>query len=133
MPGQPRLTVRHTYNAAGFLAELTDVSSLPSSRCGAWTAATSTTHLTQGTYGNGLVTERSYDDLTGRLKELNGGAIYALAYSYDANGLVKSRADSVTARHETFRYDSLIGCALAPRARRWRSRHGIRLTTSWAI
>jgi hypothetical protein len=62
--------------------------------------------LTRGTYGNGLVTERSYD-VAGRLKELNGGSMYALAYSYDPNGLIKSRTDSVKARHETFGYDAL--------------------------
>jgi RHS repeat-associated protein len=107
VPGQPRLKVGQTYNAAGYLAELADISSPAVKSLWRVDGRNLDDALTRATYGNGLVTERSYDDVTGRLKELNGGAIYALAYSYDANGLVKSRADSVKARGERFLYDSL--------------------------
>jgi hypothetical protein len=56
--------------------------------------------LTQGTYGNGLVTKRLYDDATGRLNKLDVASIHSLAYSYHANGLVKSRSDPERGRHE---------------------------------
>ena len=74
----------------GFLAELADVSSPAVRSLWRVDGRNLDDALTQATYGNGVVVERSYD-VTGRLKELNGGAIYALAYSYDANGLVKTR------------------------------------------
>src|SRR5262249_13086678 len=63
--------------------------------------------LTQGTYGNGVTTVRSYDDVTGRLATINDGGIFARSYKYDPRGRVHVRSAAVDGRDETFEDDVL--------------------------
>jgi RHS repeat-associated protein len=63
-------------------------------------------------YGNGLSTDRVYNQRTGRLEMVHSGigadsrAQY-LRYTYDVLGNVLSRADEALKRSETFTYDGL--------------------------
>jgi len=63
--------------------------------------------LTESTLGNGVVAERQYHNVTGRLEEIHAGPLSSLVYAYSENGLVQSRADYATGRSEVFEYDSL--------------------------
>ncbi len=76
--------------------------------------------VTQMTYGNGVVTQRSYDEMF-RLKRVytmdpNGVSIQDLNYSYDSVGNIKTIVDHVNSADQTFTYDHLnrLTRAVAP-------------------
>ncbi|MCP3142910.1 RHS repeat-associated core domain-containing protein [Pyxidicoccus xibeiensis] len=75
-------------------------------------AATLTGQLSQETYGNGVVTRRLYD-VMGRLRFIDsklgpaGPPVQALAYTYEANGNLRSRHDRLAKTSEDFAYDAL--------------------------
>lgn len=64
-------------------------------------------------YGNGLVTTRTYDPVTGRLSTINtgGGSIQNNEYEWRSNGTLESRlvrtSGGVIDKEETFTYDNL--------------------------
>jgi RHS repeat-associated protein len=80
-----------------------------------WTANASDARglLTQETLGNGLVTNRAFDGVTGRLKTIQTGpgggtGIQNLAYTWDLAGNLGSRKDvNQSNLTETFFYDNL--------------------------
>jgi len=63
------------------------------------------------TFGNGVTTERQYEELTGYLhtiKTKHGStSIQQLSYDYDPNGNLKQRKDELSGITESFGYDAL--------------------------
>ncbi|MCB1236481.1 MAG: VCBS repeat-containing protein [Verrucomicrobiae bacterium] len=100
--------IRNEYNARGFLAAVRDA------HTGAifWSAG-SYNHrgqLTRETFGNGLVSDRTYDPDTGWLTGIATGAagtplVQELAFGYNALGNLTSRIDPLHNIYETFGYD----------------------------
>lgn len=64
-------------------------------------------HTTSKTYANGKNTSSSYDNVTLRLTSLSTPGLQNLTYSYDKVGNIKSIADGISGRTETFIYDDL--------------------------
>jgi RHS repeat-associated protein len=67
-------------------------------------------HIVQETAGNGFVTVRGYDQLTGRLLSIVGGSNpvgQSLSYTYDLMGNSLTRVDSSNSVAESFTYDAL--------------------------
>jgi RHS repeat-associated protein len=111
--GRPRFTVQRSYAGTGYLDSVSEID-------GAgrlfWQvlARNADDRLLTGRLGNGLFEGHSYDDATGRLQGITDSPsadltspVFALAYAYSDDGLVKSRTDSVAQRTETFDYDPL--------------------------
>jgi RHS repeat-associated protein len=66
--------------------------------------------LTQETAGNGIVSTRGFDPLTGRLTSVaagSGNSVANLGFAYDALGNLASRSDSHTFGSESFTCDAL--------------------------
>jgi len=63
------------------------------------------------TFGNGVTTERHYEELTGYLSTITtkhgGTSIQQQSYLYDPNGNLKQRADALSGVTESFGYDAL--------------------------
>ena len=81
-----------------------------------WGGGTSATaldaegHLLQQTYGNGVVTQQTYNAANGRITGLVAGAYHGvqnLSYTYDNLGNIWSRNDANQTLLESFTYDSL--------------------------
>ncbi len=101
-------TARYGYNSLGFANQLQD----DATSQGFWTANAMDAdgHLTQQTAGNGLVTTRGFDPLTGRLTSVatgTGSAVQNLSFGYDRLGNLTSRSDANTSVSESFNYDGL--------------------------
>lgn len=69
-------------------------------------------HVTAATFGNGLITTRTYDPNTGMLQAEAAGAggtssVLQQAYTWDADGNLASRQDLNAGLTETFTYDNL--------------------------
>ncbi|CCD94777.1 hypothetical protein BRAO375_3690005 [Bradyrhizobium sp. ORS 375] len=101
-------TARYGYNSLGFANQLQD----DATSQGFWTANAMDAdgHLTQQTAGNGLVTTRGFDPLTGRLTSVatgTGSAVQNLSFGYDRLGNLTSRSDANTNVSESFNYDGL--------------------------
>ncbi|MEW6562799.1 MAG: NAD(+)--dinitrogen-reductase ADP-D-ribosyltransferase [Pseudomonadota bacterium] len=95
-------TVSNTYNADGYLTGVG----------GFWAANSMDAmgHLTQQTYGNGVVTTQVFDPDTGKLKQQLAGvgnAVQNTSYKYDSLGNLKTRVDAVNGLTETYSYDNL--------------------------
>lgn len=66
--------------------------------------------VTQETFGNGVVTNHSFDPQTGRQLAITAGAnngVMNQSYTYDSIGNVQSRVDPLAGTNETFQYDVL--------------------------
>lgn len=104
-------SVKHVYNALGYLAEIRRNNS---ANVLYWqlNAMDAEGHITKETYGNGVVTARSYTPQNGRLQNIGatpaggaGGEIQSDGYFYDTLGNLSMRAtDSGT---DVFQYDDL--------------------------
>jgi len=96
------LTVKQDYNALGYLVEVRN----NATNALYWRAdqMDAEGHVTQETYGNGVVTERGYQADTGRLQNITGylGAsqIQGHAYVYDTIGNVTIVADGPASQLE---------------------------------
>jgi len=89
-------SVKHVYNALGYLAEVRKASD--NTLYWRADAMDAEGHLTKETYGNGIVTERSHAADTGRLQNITantagGQQIQGQAYLYDTIGNVAIYAD----------------------------------------
>ncbi|MGC2780213.1 MAG: RHS repeat-associated core domain-containing protein [Bradyrhizobium sp.] len=101
-------TARYGYNTLGFANQLQDDTNAQS--YWAANAMDADGHLTQQTAGNGLVTSRVFDPLTGRLASVAtgvGSAVQNLSFGYDRLGNLTSRSDANTNVSESFNYDEL--------------------------
>ena len=111
-----RFKVKRMYTGTGYelAAAEVDVPATPTF----WTvnARNVDDQLVDGSFGNGLVDHRTYYPTTGRLRSIEDGhsggpggvlPLFSLQYDYYPGGQVKSRADSIRSRGETFTYDSI--------------------------
>ena len=64
-------------------------------------------HTTVKSYANGKSTNYGYDSATLRLTSLAASGIQNLGYSYDKVGNIKTIADGISGRTESFSYDDL--------------------------
>jgi RHS repeat-associated protein len=101
-------SAQYVYTALGYLSQLKDAAG----GFVFWTANAMNAEgqLTQQTAGNGVVTNRAFDPLTGRLTGVTAGAsnsIANLGFAYDALGNLASRSDNLTFGTEAFGYDNL--------------------------
>lgn len=103
------LAVQNTYTAGlGFLKTVVDT------RTGGalWTAnaVDAVGHLTQYTYGNGVVTTNQFFATSARLSSMQAGAgngVQNLSVSHDNAGQLLSRIDALTGVTATYTYDEL--------------------------
>lgn len=109
-PSTYALQVQYGY-ANGVLQTVTDVSDTPNVTV--WTANTADPmgHVTEETLGNGIVTNRSFDAVTGWLGSaesgLGGGSgVKNLAFLYDEMGDVAQRQDNNLGLTENIYYDN---------------------------
>jgi RHS repeat-associated protein len=112
--GRPRFVVRNTYNASGYLADVSDATfplGTPPPVVFASLLSINDRNvdgrLTDAVLGDGEQLGRTYDPGTGRLLTINDGAALSLAYHYDLDGHVTRRDDLVGGRAEVFSYDAL--------------------------
>ncbi|MBH5403175.1 RHS repeat protein, partial [Bradyrhizobium sp. CNPSo 4010] len=101
-------TARYAYTSLGDVNQLFDDATGQVQ----WTANAMDAegHLTQQTAGNGLLTTKGFDALTGRLTSVatgSGSAVQNLSVTYDKRGNPLSRNDANTNLSETFTYDGL--------------------------
>lgn len=102
------LVVKYVYTSLGYLSEVRN----NISNALYWKANTrdAESHLTQQTYGNGVVTQQVFDPATGRMTNSYAGAgnsVQNLSFTYDARGNMLTRSDGNQNLAETFLYDSL--------------------------
>ena len=101
--------VRNVYNSNSYLIQVVNAAT-PATVY--WTANSMDAqgHLTQQTYGNGVVTQQVFDPATGKL--LNqyagaGNAVQNMSYTYDTIGNLSTRQDANQNLVETYLYDTL--------------------------
>ena len=105
------LTIRQQYNTRGYLSAILDDSNSTAlqtfNQAGQF-------GVTQETYGNGVVTTRSFDPMSGRLETIDttktSTVIQDLDYAWRSNGTLESRlsvTDAGDNREEVFTYDGL--------------------------
>ncbi len=105
------LTIRHVYNAWGYLSEIRN----DASNALFWQADSQNAagQLTQATAGNGITTGRSYDPQTGRISAIGSSTptgtldIQDLSYTFDTLGNLTQRRDNTQVLTEDFVYDVL--------------------------
>ena len=102
------MTIKKQYSNSGFYKTMID----PSDNTVLWktNAANAMGYITDCQLGNGLKTQRKYDEKTGFLKAIftkgDGNIVQNLSYSYDAFGNLTNRTNLVgTKKNETFVYD----------------------------
>jgi RHS repeat-associated protein len=102
--------VRNSYDQKGFLTGIGDLRG----RKAYWSARDIDINgrVTEEAFGNGVVTHRTFNQLSGRVDHLrstnaNGHRLVDLDLDYDKIGNLKDRRETVTHKHETFRYDEL--------------------------
>jgi RHS repeat-associated protein len=107
-----RLKLKYGYTY-GILQSVTDWTS-GSAGTVYWTANTrnSRGQTTQETLGNGVVTNRGFDTITGRLNTIQSGVsggtgLQNLSYAYDKVGNVTQRQENTQGLTENFFYDNL--------------------------
>ncbi|MBZ4396818.1 polymorphic toxin-type HINT domain-containing protein [Myxococcus sp. AS-1-15] len=106
--GARRFSLVHAYTDYGFLKDVR----APSATKAFWTAQAHDDfgQVTSEQLGNDVVTERRHD-LRGRLRFIDsrraGTALQGLAYEWDMEGNLKSRADMLARTTEDFEYDTL--------------------------
>lgn len=109
------IAVTRTYNSYGYLSQLKRGSQVLQT----WNATDAFGNATQETYGNGVVTYRTYDPKTGQLTDIDTSksstTIQNLDYAWRSNGTLESRINTVGSevRKETFGYDALNRLKLA--------------------
>jgi len=108
----PGLTLTYKYNASEYLAEIDySAANVPVTVLWSVYARNLDGAQLQSQPGNGLMTYRTYDPYLGRLQKLQAKKgstpVFDLDYTYYANGLLQTRNDNITARNETFFYDTL--------------------------
>ncbi|MGH8175826.1 MAG: RHS repeat-associated core domain-containing protein, partial [Steroidobacter sp.] len=106
----PRLQLKYEY-ANGHLARITDFNP-PTTVFWAANSVDLRGQVTQETLGNGLVTTRSFDAVTGDLRSIRtgvggGNAIQNLSFLWDAMGNLIQRQDGNQGLTENFYYDNL--------------------------
>ncbi len=102
------LSIQNIYNADGYLAQV--VNYVTSAVYWTANAMDAQGHLLQQTYGNGVVTNQSFDANTQRLTSQLAGpanAVQNMAYAYDSLGNVTTRQDNSNNLAESYTYDSL--------------------------
>jgi RHS repeat-associated protein len=109
-PGGARLSIQYAYDARGNLAAVTD------SATGTvyWQASLNPSgQLAVETFGNGVVTTRTYQPQTGLLEQVEvhdpemNLTLQDLVYTYDDQRNIATRSDTVQDRLESFTYDDL--------------------------
>ncbi len=115
-PGSYAVTT--TYNARGYVSQLKNGSAVLQT----FNATNAFGNSTQETYGNGVVTNRTFDPETGRLTDINttkgATVIQNLDFAWRSNGTLENRLANPTAgvsttREEVFDYDPLNRVVLA--------------------
>ncbi|MFA6062909.1 MAG: RHS repeat-associated core domain-containing protein [Gallionella sp.] len=101
--------VKNVYNTNGYLTQVVNAVT-PTTVY--WTANTMDAqgHLTQQTFGNGLITQQVFDPATGRVMQqqaVAGSAVQNMSYTYDKLGNLLTRVDVNNNLTETYAYDSL--------------------------
>jgi RHS repeat-associated protein len=112
-----RLKIQYGYTN-GILTSISDASNAP--QCGSnghvyWTANESDAfgNLSKETFGNGLVTRRAFDSVTGALTRIRAGfggstSVQDLEYAWDLGGNLSRRKDwNQSGLTESFEYDDL--------------------------
>jgi RHS repeat-associated protein len=108
-----RLTVGHTYNAHGYLAQVKHGCEAEGEVYWAAEARNGAGQLKRERLGNGVVTTRAYRPATGLLGRTLAtgpgavGKLSEIAYGYDDNRNVTRRSDLTHQRVETYDYDVL--------------------------
>jgi YD repeat-containing protein len=110
VPGRSRYWVKNAYNASNYLDVVVD--GPPGTTISLWQVLGRNVDgaLSKSKLVNGIVSERGYNPQTGRLETVKttaGAANYSLEYTYDPNGNVSDRIDTVNGRKETFTHDAL--------------------------
>jgi RHS repeat-associated protein len=98
--------IKNIYNSLGYLSEIKRVDTNAS----IWKMDTVNAkgQLEQQTFGNGLVTQKTYNPNTGFLTHIQTGtAIQDLTFVYDAIGNLTERQDVLVNAKENFGYDAL--------------------------
>ncbi len=91
--------VRYAYNTQGEIDKVNDyVTNLDYNALG---------KITKKDFANGLTTTYSYDANNFRLNRIQTGSIQDFSYTYDNVGNVKTIANALTAKTQTFTYDML--------------------------
>jgi len=101
--------ILNQYNSYGYLSTVSD------NQTGKvyWTASAINARgqMTQSLYGNGMLTTRTYNPITGLLKhiktETSSTKVQDWEYGFDALGNLKTRTDDKRVLSETFEYDDL--------------------------
>lgn len=106
-----RLTLKYNYQN-GFLSEVADFNAPTAPPFWIAKAANARGQVTQETLGNGVVTNRTFDGITGWMSSaqtgLNGGtALQNDSYLYDQVGNVTQRQNNNVGLTENFYYDSV--------------------------
>ncbi len=110
-----RLVVKRNYNAQGFMSHLTSPTFVSANNANGlvWQADTVDEfgHTTSESFGNGVVTNRVYDNLRGvmtGMQSVSGATtVQNWSYDYDAGGNMLFRTDNVMGHTENFAYDGL--------------------------
>lgn len=108
-----RLSVGYFYNLRGYLAQVTDGCEVGGQFYWAAEARNGAGQLERERFGNGVVTTRAYQPVTGLLDRIRTtapglvGPLSEIAYKYDANRNVTQRNDLSHQRDETYQYDDL--------------------------
>ena len=105
------LSVRYNYNQLGYLQSVAN----NSSGNNYWSAnqMNAEGQLLVQTYGNGIVSNRTYDSYTGSLKQIITGLglgdsrVQNIAFEYDALGSMGARKDANQKLEEYFSYDGI--------------------------
>ena len=101
-------TAKYVYTSLGFLSQIKDNSS--GAVLYTVQGRNADMSLTQGTFGNGVVQNNTYDTNTGRLTNVRAGPSYSVAnfdYIYDLLGNLTYRADGYSGVFERFCMDPL--------------------------
>ena len=100
------LMVSRTYNAWGYLTNLTDGNDAPIWMANARDAEM---HLTSQTAGNGVLTTQQFNPATGLIQNqrAGGGSVASFDYAFDTLGNLTVRTDSTQNYTERFCYDGL--------------------------
>jgi RHS repeat-associated protein len=103
------LQLRYGYSS-GILSSVTNISDSPNVTVWQANATDPAGQITQETLGNGVVTNRTYDAVTGWLSQMtagvgSGSALENQSYLYGLTGAVSQRQDNNLGLTENFNYD----------------------------
>jgi len=104
------LSVKYGFDSVGNITSVSDAAQ-PSNVYWQLTGAHQGFRPSVETFGNGVITERHYEELTGYLSSITtkhgSTPIQQQTYLYDANGNLRQRADALNGVTESFGYDVL--------------------------